>query len=182
MFLNGLNSPIWDEIFYVVTGKLFWIPFGVALVFLAYLKVQRKAVLVLVFFVLSIALADQISVKLFKEVFERLRPCHNPLIADLVHTINGHCGGRYGFVSSHAANSFALAIFAGLTFKNSFKMVLPIMVVWAFLVSYSRVYVGVHYPLDVFCGGVLGAIIAYLLYQVFKISNKRFNLKIDVLC
>jgi undecaprenyl-diphosphatase len=138
-------------------------------------------VYVFVFFALAFGLADLISVKLFKEVFERLRPCHNSNITDLVHTVYGHCGGKFGFVSSHAANSFALAVFAGLLFKQKFTFVLPVMLFWAVLVSYSRIYVGVHFPLDIICGGVLGSVIAYLVYRVFQYSNQKFNLKLDSL-
>ncbi|MEJ6736841.1 MAG: phosphatase PAP2 family protein [Flavobacteriales bacterium] len=165
----------------MVTGRDFWIPFVLGLLFLAYLRVGWRVVYVLLFLVLAMALADQISVKLFKEVFERLRPCHNPRITDLVHTVNGHCGGKFGFVSSHASNSFALAVFAGLLFKKKFKFVLPVMLFWASLVSYSRIYVGVHFPLDIICGGILGAIIASLVYRLFKFSNQKFNLKLDSL-
>jgi undecaprenyl-diphosphatase len=165
----------------VVTGRVFWIPFVLGLLFLAYLRVGWRAVYIFLFLVLSMALADQISVKLFKEVFERLRPCHNPMITDLVHTINGHCGGKFGFVSSHASNSFALAVFAGLLFKKKFKFVMPVMLSWAVLVSYSRIYAGVHFPVDIICGGILGAVIACLVYRLFKFSNQKFNLKLDSL-
>jgi len=176
-----MNNSFWDSFFYVVTGRVFWIPFVAGLLFLAYLRVGWRAVYVFLFLVLSMALADQISVKLFKEVFERLRPCHNPMIADLVHTINGHCGGKFGFVSSHASNSFALAVFAGLIFKKKFKFVMPVMLFWAVLVSYSRIYVGVHFPVDIICGGILGTLIAFFVYQLFKLSNRKFKLKLDSL-
>lgn len=181
LFLNGFNSPFWDAVFYIITGKLFWIPFVVGLLFLSYLKIGWRTLYVVLFFGLALTLSDQISVKLFKEVFERLRPCHNEMITDLVHTVNGHCGGKYGFVSSHASNSFALAVFAGLLFKKSFKVIMPLMLFWAAIVSYSRVYVGVHFPLDILCGGILGSIIACLVYQLFKIINHKFNLELDAL-
>ena len=181
LFLNGINSSFWDSFFYVVTGRVFWIPFLLGLLFLAYLRVGWKVVYVLLFMGVAMGLADVISVKLFKEVFERLRPCHNPIITDLVHTVNGHCGGQFGFVSSHATNSFSLAVFAGLLFKRKFRFVMPVMLFWAVLVSYSRIYVGVHFPLDVFCGGMLGVIIAYLVYQLFLFSNQKFNLKLEEL-
>lgn len=179
LFLNGLHNSFWDSFFYVVTGRVFWIPFVIGLLFLAYLQVKWRVIYVLLFLSLVMALGDQISVKLFKEVFERLRPCHNPMITELVHTLHGHCGGKFGFVSSHATNSFALAVFAGLIFRNKFKFVMPVMVFWAALVSYSRIYVGVHFPADIICGGILGVLIALVGYRFFKFSNQKFNLKLD---
>lgn len=179
LFFNGINSPFWDSVFYVITGKLFWIPFVLGLLVLTYLKAGWRVIYVFLFMGIAMGLSDIISVKLFKEVFERLRPCHNPIITGLVHTVNGHCGGQFGFVSSHAANSFALAVFAGLLFKQKFKFVMPAMLFWAALVSYSRVYVGVHFPLDIICGGLLGAFIACLVYRFFQYSNQKFNLKLD---
>lgn len=165
----------------MVTGRIFWVPFILGLLFLAYLRVGWRVVYVFVFFALAFGLADLVSVKLFKEVFERLRPCHNVNITNLVHTVYGHCGGQFGFVSSHAANSFALAVFAGLLFKKKFKFVMPVMLLWAVLVSYSRIYVGVHFPLDIICGGILGSVIACLVYRLFQYSNQKFNLKLDSL-
>lgn len=174
-----MNSPFWDSFFYIVTGRVFWIPFVLGLLFLAYLRVGWRALYVFLFFGLAMGLADQVSVKLFKEVFERLRPCHNPLINDLVHTVYGHCGGKFGFVSSHAANSFSIAVFAGFLFKKKYRFVMPVMLMWAALVSYSRIYVGVHFPADIICGGILGGIIACFVYKIFNFCNKRFNLKLD---
>ncbi len=165
----------------MVTGRVFWIPFVLGLLFLAYLRVKWRVVYVLLFLALAMALGDQISVKFFKEVFERFRPCHNPMITDLVHTLCGHCGGKFGFVSSHATNSFALAVLSGLIFQNKFKFVMPVMVFWAALVSYSRIYVGVHFPADILGGAVLGTVIAYVVFKLFIFMNKKFNLKLDSL-
>lgn len=163
----------------MVTGRAFWIPFVVGLLFLAYLRVKWRVVYVLLFLVLVMALGDQISVKLFKEIFERFRPCHNLLITDLVHTLNGHCGGKFGFVSSHATNSFALAVFSGLIFQHKFKFVMPVMLFWAALVSYSRIYVGVHFPADIIGGALLGSVIAYVVFRLYIFINKKFNLKLE---
>jgi len=174
-----MHSPTWDVIFFWVTGRFFWIPFIIGLLFLAYLKFKWRAVFVLLFFGVVITLGDQISVKLFKEVFERLRPCHNPQITDLVHTLHGHCGGQFGFVSSHATNSFALAVAAGLLFRNKYKFVLPVMLFWAALVSYSRIYVGVHFLTDILCGALLGVTIAFFAFRMLKFTNQKFNLKLD---
>lgn len=132
------------------------------------------------FIALVIVFSDQISVQLFKEAFMRLRPCHNPNIADLVHTINGECGGNYGFVSSHASNTFALALFVGLIFKKHFSFLLYAMLVWSALVSYSRIYVGVHYPADIVCGAILGSTIAFLMWKALQFTNQYFNLKLTI--
>ncbi len=120
------------------------------------------------------------SVHLFKDVFERLRPCHNPEIADKVHTLYGYCGGMYGFVSSHASNSFSLAVFSGLMLKNHYRFALILMLLWALLVSYSRIYAGVHYPGDILAGAILGSVIGIFVFWIMKLANRQFNLKIEL--
>lgn len=165
----------------MVTGRVFWIPFIVGLLVLAYLKLNWRVIFVFLFFGIVVALGDRISVQLFKEVFERLRPCHNPLIKDVVHTVYEHCGGKFGFVSSHATNSFALAVFSGMIFRKSFRFVMLIMLFWAVLVSYSRIYVGVHFPLDIICGALLGVGIAFFVFWLFKFANQKLKLKLDKL-
>jgi len=176
--LNGIHSPIWDIVFEWVTDKHSWIPFYILLVVITALKHKWKTVLIGIFIAVLILASDQISVHLFKNVFERLRPCHNSELTALVHIINGKCGGKYGFVSSHAANSFATAVFVGLLLKNHYRFLMGGMLFWAALVSYSRIYVGVHYPADVLFGGILGALIAIFVYLLMKYVNHRFNLKI----
>lgn len=179
LFLNGIHSPTWDVIFYWVTSKTFWIPLYVFLFILVFLKYKWKMIYVAIFLGLLFLIADQSSVKLFKDVFERLRPCHNPQITELVHTLYGKCGGQYGFVSSHAANSFALAVFSGFLLRSKYKYILPIMLFWAALVSYSRVYAGVHYPADILGGAILGSVVAILLYWLMKFVNQKFNLQLE---
>jgi undecaprenyl-diphosphatase len=109
------------------------------------------------FVALLIFMSDQISVHFFKEVFQRLRPCHEPDFIGMVHLVKGNCGGQFGFVSSHATNTFALAVFLSFVLGKKFKYFIPLILLWAAVISYSRIYLGVHYPGDVIAGAILGA-------------------------
>lgn len=150
------------------------------MLFFTVLKFKWKTLFVCLFIGILILISDKISVLLFKDIFERLRPCYNPEIVQQVHTIDGYCGGQFGFVSSHAANSFALAIFSGFLFKNYYKFMLLIMLLWAALVSYSRIYVGVHYPGDILVGAILGSSIGIFVFWLMRVVNRQFNLKIEI--
>jgi undecaprenyl-diphosphatase len=121
--------------------------------------------------ILLITLADQSSVHLFKEVFERLRPCHNPELQEYIHLVKGHCGGKYGFISSHAANTFALAVFLKNIYRIRWLSVL--LLSWATIVSYSRIYIGVHYPFDVIAGVVWGALLGYGIYRLYLLFESK---------
>jgi undecaprenyl-diphosphatase len=123
---------------------------------------------------LCILLSDQISSSLLKPLVARLRPTHNPEIADLIHTVNGYCGGRYGFVSSHAANAATFVTFTALIFRNRYYSIL--LSLWAFLTAYSRVYLGVHYVGDVLCGALIGVLVGMGVYFVLKpLLSKGLN-------
>jgi len=175
--LNGLHNPFWDTIMWYISGTKTWIPLYALILFFVFKKLKWEGFIALLFFVLLIVLADQSSVKLFKNVFERLRPCHNPEIKHLVHIVNNKCGGQFGFVSSHAANTFALAMFTSLFFRK--KWVTISFFAWATLVSYSRIYLGVHFPFDVIGGALLGLLIGVLTYITYSASinyiQKRKN-------
>ncbi len=166
--LNGLHNSFFDSIMLFISGKFSWIPLYLVLLIFAYKKSENiKVFLVfLVSIAVLITMADQSSVHLFKNVFERLRPCHCEHIRNSIHIVNNHCGGQFGFVSSHATNVFALAVFISIFFKN--KLVSILLVVWAIIVAYSRVYLGVHYLGDVLGGAILGVFIAFVVYFLFK--------------
>lgn len=162
--VNGCHSSYWDDFFYAYTQTAVWIPL---LLFLAVLIIKQwrmNGLWVILFIGLSILVADQISSSLIKPFAQRLRPTHDPELASVIHTVHGYTGGLYGFLSSHAANTFAVVTFTALIFKRVGYTVS--FYIWAFLTAWSRVYLGVHYVGDVVCGAILGSIIGILLYFV----------------
>jgi len=166
LFLNSINNSFLDVIMKFASAKFTWLPLYILVVFFVFKQFKLKTgFFVFVLIVLAIALSDQTSVHLFKNVFQRLRPCFNDEIKNIVYTISMP-GGQYGFVSSHAANSFAFAIFSLLIFRN--KNYTIFILIWATLVSYSRIYLGVHYPLDIIGGAFLGSFISLLLFNISK--------------
>ncbi len=180
LFLNGIRNPFFDFIFWWASKPLVWIPVYIILLYLAIKVFRWQTIFIVLFTVILVTLTDQISVHLFKDLFMRLRPCHNPVIQLQVHTINGYCGGNYGFVSSHAANYFGIAAFLSVLFYKKIRFFIPLVFIWVAMISYSRLYLGVHYPADIFCGAMLGTLIGLLLGLVFwavsskVLSSKRF--------
>ena len=172
LFLNSLHAAWLDPIMIAVSGKLTWIPLYLLIVYLVYRKQQWRGLLwFLVCAGLVILLADRISVLAFKDIFQRLRPCHEASIADYVYLPSGHKGGLYGFVSSHAANTFGIAILTALFLQKRWATLL--LLIWALWVSYSRIYMGVHYPGDVLCGAIHGAGIASAIWLAARALNAR---------
>jgi len=177
LFLNGINSPMWDDIMWVISAKYTWIPLYVMLlIVMIYKELSYRVVFTILFAIITVTLCDQISV-FVKLYTERPRPTHAPEIAELVHTVNNYRGGRFGFFSSHAANTFGAAAFISNQFKNN-KWGL-FLFGWAAVVSYSRIYLGVHYPLDIICGSLAGVLIGVQCY-VFKVyTSVYFDRKIE---
>jgi len=166
LYLNSFHNSFFDIIMKYVSAKLPWGPLYAVVIFFIFKKFKlKKGLIVFLLIVLAITLADQSSVRLFKNVFQRLRPCFNSDIENIVHYLSLP-GGKYGFVSSHAANSFAFAVFSLLIFKN--KSYTIFIIIWAFIVSYSRIYLGVHYPLDILGGAILGSFISILIFSLVK--------------
>ncbi|MBN2522805.1 MAG: phosphatase PAP2 family protein [Bacteroidales bacterium] len=172
LWLNSHHSPFWDNVMWFISGRIEWLPLYLVLIAFIIYRFRWKSIPILIAAILTIALADQLAVKAFKEVFERLRPTHNPEIQHLVHIVNDYRGGSYGFVSNHAANSFSLAMFISLLFKNHYVTIG--MLFWAFLVSYSRIYLGVHYPGDILGGIALGIGIGWFIIFIYRKFTERF--------
>lgn len=171
VYLNNLGSTNWDWFWLFITNKWASIPLYVFLTFLLYKKIGLKSTIIcLVLIGAMIACTDQLA-NLFKHGFERPRPCQMAFM-DHARFIAVRCG-RYGFFSAHAASSMALAIFTGFILKHFYKYALIGMLIWALVVSYSRIYVGVHYPGDVLVGLLIGFIIGYLFYLLQRFLVKK---------
>jgi undecaprenyl-diphosphatase len=166
LLINGCHSSFWDAAMIQISGTFIWIPLYAVLLFLLYRIKKGNFWLLLLFIVMVIYAADQLSVNGFKEVFQRYRPCHNTELKNLLHLPAGVSGGKYGFVSSHAANTFALVGFVSSFTRKNWLFIS--LIVWASLVSYSRVYLGVHYPSDVLGGAILGLIIGTVFYFLYQ--------------
>ena len=171
MYLNNLGTPSWDGFWLVVTNKLTFIPLYLVLIYLIAKRFSIKENIVLVLTIAGMILfTDQIT-NLFKFTFERLRPCAQEGVLEYIR--QGECGG-YGFFSGHSSNSMATAIFTGLMLRPVYKNVMYYMIIWSVVVAYSRIYLGLHYPLDIVCGLTFGVFSGYLFYVIFKRLQVRF--------
>lgn len=176
LIVNGAHSPFFDSVMWCISGRWIWVPFYAVLAYLLFRRMSwKRASICLVTIGLIILAADQTCVTLIRPEIGRLRPANlnNPL-SSFVHVVNGYRGGRYGFPSCHAANTFALSVFMSLVIRHKWFTVM--MFSWAFVVSYSRMYLGVHYFGDLFCGATIGSLFAVLFYYLQNYLFKRLNI------
>ena len=173
LYLNNLGTFSWDSFWLFMTNKWSSIPLYIFLLVLCLLKFQwKRTLLILLFVALLITVTDQLA-NLFKYGFERLRPCYENDIALQMRLVKSYCGGKFGYFSGHASNSFAVATFFSLLFKPFYKTLPYGLIIWALIVSYSRIYIGVHYPLDVITGIFMGSLLGFGFYTIFqKAKNK----------
>ncbi|MEZ4937495.1 MAG: phosphatase PAP2 family protein [Crocinitomicaceae bacterium] len=168
LFLNGLHADWLDPVMVQISGKVQWIPVYLLFIYLIHKYYGLKnTIFATIILVLLVVIADSVSVHLFKNVFQRYRPSHNLEIAHLVHIVDGKKGGQYGFISSHAANFFCMAMFLSQLLKPKIKHISWILLFWASLVAYSRIYLGVHYPSDILAGALVGAFIGLVGFRIF---------------
>ena len=172
IWLNGIHYPWLDNVMYWVTFKFTWIPLYIFLILVTIKSEKQKSLSILIAVIAAVIIADKITSGLMKPYFMRLRPCHDPGMSGLFHSV-GDCGGLYGFASSHASTSFALAIAWFLLLKNKVKYI-GWLLFWAALYSYSRVYVGVHYPGDILVGGMIGLLTGIFCVQIHDTIIKKY--------
>jgi undecaprenyl-diphosphatase len=174
LFCNSKHNEFFDGIMLWASSKYIWLPLYLFFLYLVFKAAGKRTWVVAIAVGLLILASDQVSVHCFKLVFLRYRPCHNLLIQQLIH-LNGDCGGTYGFISSHASNSFALAMFLFLFFKDKIRYFGIFVFVWAGLVSYSRVYNGVHYPADITVGALVGMLIALMIFKLYQLADSKLK-------
>ena len=171
-FFRLINSTGWEQMdgmMILISSKWFWIPLYIYILYLIYKRFSDQFLKILLGLGLLIFLADFGSVHLFKEVFERARPCH---FLDGIRVVDG-CGGPFGFISSHASNSFAIAFFIALLFRNFSAF--SVLFSWAVIIGFSRIYLGVHYPFDILGGMFWGLFVSLLVYYMYKMKIKDFD-------
>ena len=178
LYLNNLGTPEFDSFWTTLSkieANILMYLFLICLFF--YIQKIRPKFLNVFYLIFVIALMITITdqgANLFKDSFQRLRPCYNESIKDSLRLVKENCGGKYGFFSAHASNSFSLAIFFGLLFKNRIRYIILITITYASLISYSRIYLGVHFPIDIIIGSFFGLLIGFIMYSFLYLKFLKF--------
>tara|TARA_B100000767_G_C19770341_1_gene539609 strand:+ start:2688 stop:3275 length:588 start_codon:yes stop_codon:yes gene_type:complete len=180
LLLNELGTPFFDPFWMLITNKITnIIIYLLLLIWYFQMKGGKAAFLILLFIGLLILVTDQ-TTNLFKYSFERLRPCHNQEIANIMRIVKKGCGGLYGYFSGHASNSFALSTYFSLLFENRYPKLKFFLFFMASLIAYSRIYIGVHYPLDVISGALFGTLWSLCFFYVSLKFYDRFFSKASI--
>lgn len=173
-FVNqGLSNSFFDIVLPWIRNKYNWVPFYIALIVFMIWKYRKDGIYLILTLILVVIACDQISASIIKPMFARLRPCRTEDLVEGISMLPGvHCGGGFSFVSSHATNHFGMATFLAILFIDKMPWFARILMVWAASISFAQVYVGVHFPIDVICGGLLGMFIGWYGTVVFEKTFK----------
>lgn len=171
IYLNGLGSETYDGVWLMITKQINWIPLFIVLLYIIFKKLGTKQTLFLLLFVaVLVTLTDQ-TTNVFKYSFQRLRPCSDPKINTIIRVVKS--SSTYGFFSGHAANTMAVSTFLYLIMKRHFKY-FGLLFLWPLIFAYSRIYLGLHYPLDIISGYLCGFILGFLMFKIYKIAQKKY--------
>ena len=171
IFLNNLGNSTFDPFWILVSEKWFWIPLYVIFLYFLYKNFNKKSLFyILLFVALGITASDQIA-NIFKFGFERLRPCHDPSLEGLLREVK--CGGKFGFYSAHSSNSFFVATYLTMLLGKKIKQLPYFLFIWAAIVAYSRVYLGMHFPGDIIIGAIMGILLALFFGTLAKKVIKK---------
>ncbi len=169
---NGSDSLFLDGFMWMYSTVWLWIPLGIMLLVLILRNNDaRNSILIFILIALLVLAADRFSAGFCKPFFHRFRPTHDPEIAYLIDIVNNYRGGKYGFISSHACNSFALFTFTALLFRNYAYSIC--MLAWALINCYSRIYLGVHFPGDILFGALSGLILGAVFHRIYLFLSAK---------
>ena len=164
LLINGIHAPFFDSFMFLVSEKLVWIPLYISVLYVLIRHWKKEAIWLVLALILCIVISDQVASGILKDLVKRLRPSHAEDLKGLVHLVKGYTGGNYGFASSHASNAAGFALLSALILKQ--RIYTCSILAWALITGYSRIYLGVHYPLDVLCGFLIGSLAALGCYWV----------------
>jgi undecaprenyl-diphosphatase len=176
LFLNNLGRSTWDGFWLFITNKWSSIPVYFVLLILCFKQFGLKKTVALIVAVALLIASTNGLADFFKYGIQRLRPCYDMEVSELMRLVKASCGGKFGYFSAHAANSFSVAIFITILLRSKYAQIGIFLVVWAIFIAYSRIYIGVHFPLDVLSGVLIGSLFGWIFAKLFIFALHKFPL------
>lgn len=177
LFLNGLHADWLDPVMIAITNMVVCLPLYALWIYLLVKQYGKRSWWLFLAIGVVVLCSDQLSAHVCKPLFQRLRPCFNADLAAFIHLPKGLAGGRFGFVSSHAANTFAIATFLNAALRSRYRWVGFTLFAWALISSYSRIYLGFHYPGDIIAGTLLGILVGLGIWKLFQNVSRKIETK-----